>query len=160
MRVFARMARLLPRRSVVLGALGAVTSACAASRPPAAAEARVAPAFAEIERRVGGRVGVFAVDTATGRQLAHRPDERFAMCSTFKWALAAAALAQVDRGALSLEAPVPYGPADLLTYAPVARDPANLARGAMTVEALARAAVRSEERRGGEESRSRGSPDH
>ena len=137
------MARLLPRRRLVLGALGAMTSACAASRPPAAAEARGAPAFAEIERRVGGRVGVFAVDTATGRQLAHRPDERFAMCSTFKWVLAAAVLSRVDRKELSLEERVPFGEADLLEYAPVTRK--ALASGAdergMSVGDLARAAV-------------------
>ncbi len=135
------MPRLLPRRCLVLGALGALTSACAAARVPAVAEARGARALAEIEARIGGRVGVFAVDTATGRELAHRADERFAMCSTFKWALAAAVLARIDRGALSLEEPVPYGPKDLLDYAPVARAPANLARGALSVDALAHAAV-------------------
>jgi beta-lactamase class A len=88
---------------------------------------------------VGGRVGVFALDLGTGRQLAHRPDERFAMCSTFKWVLAAAILARVDRAELSLEERVPYGEADLLEYAPAAR--AHLAEGSMTIDALARAAV-------------------
>lgn len=88
---------------------------------------------------MGGRLGVFALDTASGRALAHRPDERFAMCSTFKWALAAAVLARVDRGQLALDAPVAYSASDLLEYAPVTRS--QLPAGSMSVEALARAAV-------------------
>lgn len=92
-----------------------------------------------IEARTGGRVGVFALDTGTGRQLEYRADERFAMCSTFKWLLAAAVLAQVDRGHLSLDDPVGYGPADLFDYAPVTRE--QVAAGSMTISDLARAAV-------------------
>ncbi len=61
------------------------------------------------------------------------------MCSTFKWVLAAAVLAGVDRGVQALDAPVAYGADDLLAYAPVTR--AHLAAGSMTVEALAQAAV-------------------
>jgi beta-lactamase class A len=71
--------------------------------------------------------------------MAHRADERFAMCSTFKWILAAAVLAQVDRGQLRLDERVPYGPAELLEYAPVTRQ--HVSEGAMTVAALAEAAV-------------------
>jgi beta-lactamase class A len=93
----------------------------------------------DIERTVGGRLGVFALDTGTGRELAHRADERFAMCSTFKWLLAAAVVARVDARELALDEPVPYGAADLLEYAPVTRE--QLAGGSMDVEALARAAV-------------------
>lgn len=88
---------------------------------------------------MGGRVGVFALDTGSGRELTHRPDERFAMCSTFKWLLVANALVRVDRGALSLTERVPYTQADVLEYAPVARE--HVAEGSMTVEALAQAAV-------------------
>lgn len=95
--------------------------------------------LAEIESRVGGRVGVFAFDTGTGRTLAHRENERFVMCSTFKWVLAAAVLAMVDRSETTLEERVPYGKADLLGHAPVTTE--HVAEGAMTVEALAGAAV-------------------
>ncbi len=86
---------------------------------------------------MGGRVGVFAVGAS--RELAHRADERFAMCSTFKWVLAAAVLARVDRTDLSLSERLRYGSTDLLEYAPVTRE--HLAEGAMTVDDLARAAV-------------------
>jgi beta-lactamase class A len=82
---------------------------------------------------------VFAVDTGSGEQLGHRADERFALCSTFKWVLVAAVLAQVDRGQVAMGERVPYGASDLLDYAPTAR--AHVADGFMTVEALAKAAI-------------------
>ena len=64
---------------------------CVASATPlAAAEA----AIATIEERHGGRLGVFATDTASGRTLEYRADERFLMCSTFKGLLAAQVLAR------------------------------------------------------------------
>jgi beta-lactamase class A len=88
---------------------------------------------------VGGRVGVFALDTGSGKHLARREDERFVMCSTFKWALVADVLARVDRGEVSLDEPVRYGQSDLLEYAPTTR--AHVAEGSMTVEALAEAAI-------------------
>jgi len=61
------------------------------------------------------------------------------MCSTFKWVLAAAILAKVDSRQLSLDETVPYGPSELLEYAPATRD--HVGEGAMTIDALARAAV-------------------
>lgn len=93
----------------------------------------------QLEKRVGGRIGVFALDSGSGASIGYRADERFAMCSTFKWALAAAVLARVDRGALALEQPVSYGERDLLSYAPVTR--AHLAEGHLTLEELAGASV-------------------
>jgi beta-lactamase class A len=95
--------------------------------------------LAELEASLGGRVGVFALDPASGAQLGHRADERFAMCSTFKWALAAAVLARVDQGGITLADRVSFGEDDLLSYAPAARE--NVSHGYMTVEALAGAAV-------------------
>jgi beta-lactamase class A len=117
-------------------ALLAVTPALLAPGVVAAA----APDFARIERESGGKLGVFAVDTATGRALAWRADQRFPFCSSFKAPLAAFVLSKVDRGDLRLDQPVAYGAADVLSYyAPVTRQ--HLADGAMTVEALCAAAV-------------------
>ena len=96
-------------------------------------------ALAAIERRVGGRLGVVAIDTGSGRRLEYRAGERFAMCSTFKLLLAAAVLQRVDAGRESLDRRVAYGPADLLEYAPVTRVRAS--EGGMTVADLARASV-------------------
>jgi beta-lactamase class A len=70
--------------------------------------------IADIERRHGGRLGVFAIDTGSGRTLAHRADERFLMCSTFKELLAALVLSRADAGKEELTRPVPYSEKDLL----------------------------------------------
>ncbi len=124
------------RRQLLLGAFGL---ACAPSKPHGQDRSQVASVLTAIERRVGGRLGVCALDVGTGRQLGHREDERFAMCSTFKWLLGAAVLASADRGQLSLGERVAYGPGELLEYAPVTRE--HVDEGAMTIEALAEAAV-------------------
>ena len=133
-----------PRRDLLLATTSVLVAACASPAPPRSATTREAQQgadteLARIEASVGGRVGVFALDTASGRTLAHRADERFAMCSTFKWTLAAAVFARIDRGEGALQQRIPFGPADLLGNAPVARE--HVGQGAMTVEALARAAV-------------------
>ena len=75
--------------------------------------------LAAIEKKVGGRIGIAAVDTGTGKRVGRRADERFPMCSTFKLSLAAAVLRRVDDGKEKLDRPVSYGESDLLSYAPV-----------------------------------------
>ncbi|HEX8791643.1 MAG TPA: class A beta-lactamase [Polyangiaceae bacterium] len=134
------------RREVLLALWAMGAAACASgtsggSSAPAVAQSASRPAdsLAAIESRVGGRVGVFALDTGTGRTLAHRENERFAMCSTFKWALAAAVLGMVDRSEAKLDERISYGQADLLETAPVTK--AHVAEGGMTIEALARAVL-------------------
>lgn len=93
----------------------------------------------EIEKRIGGRLGV-ALVAADGQTLGvRRPDERFAMCSTFKAVLAAAVLDADRAGILDIHASVPIGPEDLVPYAPVVEK--AVAAGAMTLEAMAIAAV-------------------
>ena len=93
--------------------------------------------IAEVERRYGGRLGVFAVDTGSERTLSHRADERFLMCSTFKGLLAAQTLARVDGGKERLDRLVPYTEKDLIFTSPVTK--ANLAKGALPVETLCQA---------------------
>ena len=78
------------------------------------------PDIAAIERRIGGRIGVAAGSTER-LLIRHRADTRFPMCSTFKVLAAAAVLARVEAGSESLDRIVPYGEADLLSYAPVSR---------------------------------------
>ena len=132
------------RRTFLSFAAAALASGCSLPKSPPAATAPHAPApraspFAAMEQRLGGRVGVFMLDSGTGTSLQHRADERFAMCSTFKWGLAAAVLAGCDRGELALSEPIAFGREDLLEYAPVTRS--RVAEGRMMVEDLARAAV-------------------
>ncbi|NTX24611.1 PEN family class A beta-lactamase, Bcc-type, partial [Burkholderia cepacia] len=94
--------------------------------------------LAELESSVGGRLGVCAIDTASGRVIEHRADERFPFCSTFKAMLSAAVLAQsVARPAL-LQQRVTYTRADLVNYSPVSEK--HVGEG-MTVAALCEAAI-------------------
>jgi beta-lactamase class A len=95
--------------------------------------------LAAIEAETGGRLGVAALDSESGRRIEYRASERFAMCSTFKLLLAAAVLARVDAGHESLERRLAYGPADLLDYAPVTK--ARVAEGGLPVGALCAAAA-------------------
>lgn len=95
--------------------------------------------FAKLEKQSGGRLGVAAIDKASGTRIAYRADERFAMCSTFKFLAAAAVLSRVDKGELKLDKSIAYGKDDLLSYAPVTKE--HVAEGHLTLEALCAAAV-------------------
>lgn len=103
------------------------------------ARAATTASFADIEQRLNVRLGVAALNTANGTWLRHRADERFAMCSTFKWILVALALRRIEVGDFTLDRRISYSPSDLLEYAPVAR--ANVARGWLSVEELCTASV-------------------
>jgi beta-lactamase class A len=98
-----------------------------------------APDFAALERATGGRLGVFVIDTGSGRALAWRADSRFPFCSSFKAPLAAFVLWKADRGALHLDQPVRYGEADLIGWSPVTRK--HVAEGMLSVRELCAAAV-------------------
>ena len=96
-------------------------------------------AMKALEARNGGRLGVMALETSTGRRISYRADERFSMCSTHKFLTVAAILALSDRGELRLDQLVPYSQADILSYAPITKK--HLHAGAMTVSALCAAAI-------------------
>jgi len=121
----------IDRRTFLAAASSLVLSPASAEEAP--------PALAAYERETGGRIGVYAENLASGAKIAWRADERFVMCSTFKASLAAFVLARVDRGEDRLEDMVAYGAADLLDYAPVAKQ--NLAAGAMSVSDMCKAIV-------------------
>jgi beta-lactamase class A len=95
--------------------------------------------IAAIEARIGGRIGVTALDTGNSRRLDYRQDERFPMCSTFKFLAAAAVLKRVDEKQEKLERFVPYGAKEILEYAPVTKE--HLKDGGMTLDALCMAAI-------------------
>lgn len=146
-----------PTRRAVLGAGAlALLAACAPrggtaapSRPaapvatptpaptPTAATLDLSAAFADVEARHGVRLGVHALDTATGTTAGHRADERFAFCSTFKPLAAAAVLAA--RGVGGMDELVPFTRDDLVAYSPVAEGRAGTG---MTWRELGDAAVR------------------
>src|SRR5882724_4405488 len=103
------------------------------------AENDAADRIAAIETRIGGRIGVAALDTGNGKRLDYRAEERFPMCSTFKFLAAAAVLKRVDEKQEKLERFVPYNAKDILEYAPVTKE--HLKEGGMTLGALCAAAI-------------------
>ncbi len=127
-----------PPSSAMLRRVLAVLAALVAPPILAAPPPPNAP-LAALEARIGGRLGLAVLDTGTGRSLEYRGAERFPLCSTFKVLLAGAILARVDQGRERLDRRIPFGAADLLDHAPVAR--ARLAEGNLTVGELCEAAV-------------------
>ncbi|MGW7286291.1 class A beta-lactamase [Streptomyces sp. NPDC054847] len=144
-------------RRASLTALAALAAApltgCAAPRadaapPSASASSRTAPApkasagpsgraFARLEREFDARLGVYAVDTGSGRTVTHRADERFAYCSTHKALTAAAVL---ERNSLAgLDKLVRYTRDDLVDHSPVTEKHVD---SGMTLRAVCDAAVR------------------
>jgi beta-lactamase class A len=95
--------------------------------------------IAAIETRIGGRIGVAALDTSNSRRVDYRANERFPMCSTFKFLAAAAVLKRVDEKKEKLEQFVPYGANEILEHAPVTQE--HLKEGGMTLGALCAAAI-------------------
>ena len=104
---------------------------------PAANDA--ADRIAAINTRVGGRIGVAALDTGTGQHIEYKANERFPMCSTFKVIAAAAVLKLADEGKEYLDRMVPYAKEDILEYAPVTKE--HLKEGRMTLGDLCAAAL-------------------
>lgn len=117
--------------------LGGLTTGCAHSQG-AGRKALFERKVREIEAGTGGRLGVAIRDTASGAAYAHRGDERFPMCSTFKTLAAAFVLARVDQGTEQLARAVAVQSSDLVPYAPVVQPRVG---GTMTVAELCDAAV-------------------
>jgi beta-lactamase class A len=112
------MTHFTHRRALML-ALAVTPFARAADlldRAPSATPLSPAARLAQLEVESGGRLGVAALNTADGRQLLHRADERFPFCSTFKMMLSAAVLA---REPSLLRKRIQYDKSDLVPHAPV-----------------------------------------
>ncbi|MFK8017312.1 MAG: class A beta-lactamase [Gammaproteobacteria bacterium] len=131
----------MDRRHLLLGAGGLALSACTSGfstsmhgRDLGMRAGQVS--LERLEADSGGRLGVAAVNFATGNTLEHRADERFAMCSTFKCVLGALVLQRVEREQESLSRLIYYVESDLVYYSPVTKKSAGVG---MTVDALCHA---------------------
>jgi len=98
----------------------------------------LAAALAHLEQINGGRLGVAVLDTATGAHSGYRMDERFPMCSTFKFLLASAVLERVDRRQEALDRAIAIPRKPLLFNSPLTEPHAG---GTMTIAALCHAAL-------------------
>jgi len=111
------------------------------------AQRDAADQIAAIEARLGGRIGVAGLDTGSGKRIDYRAEERFPLCSTFKFLAAAAVLKRVDEKKDKLDRFVSYDAKDILEYAPVTK--AHLGNGGMTLDALCAAAIEQSDNTGG-----------
>lgn len=128
---------LVPLAACGQGAPPASSSPSAVTTRPSAAAKPFAREFKELERTFDARLGVYAVDTGTGREVAYNDGERFAYASTFK-ALAAGAV--LRKYSLSgMDQVIKYSRDDLAAYSPVTEK--HVETG-MSLGALCDAAVR------------------
>jgi beta-lactamase class A len=104
----------------------AMTTASAAASPSpspsaSASASALQPAadgkLAALERRYRANVGLYMVDTSTGRTVAYHADRRFAHCSTFKALAAGVLLKRADDK--QLDHVITYRSADLVNYSPI-----------------------------------------
>ncbi|MGD9620446.1 MAG: class A beta-lactamase [Mycolicibacterium sp.] len=141
-----RAGSTVSRRHLLLCGVSLVTlAACSATSSPSGESVDpkppVPPTDARIEgmeRQYGLTIGLSATDLRSGRRLAHRADERFAMCSTFKAYAAAAVLRSSERGELALTDTVAIEPDDILAHSPVTERQVG---SSMTLADLCRAAL-------------------
>ncbi|ACI52552.1 Beta-lactamase [Gluconacetobacter diazotrophicus PA1 5] len=93
----------------------------------------------ELESRSGGRLGVAILDTATGRLIGNRVNERFAMCSTCKALVVAFVLSRIDRNEEWLNRRVTFTEHDLVS--PFKATKPHVGPGGMTIAELCEAAI-------------------
>jgi beta-lactamase class A len=110
------------------------TSAATAPATAGQSSGRTDEAFAQLEARFHAKLGVYALDTGTGRAVSFQAATRFAYCSTFK-ALAAGIL--LRRGT-PLDTVIHYRASDLVEYSPVTSQHDTTG---MTLEAVMEAAL-------------------
>lgn len=121
-----------------VGSVGSPPSATAPAEPSAPpSPIRMDADFTRLEEEFDARLGVYALDTGTGRAVEFQADERFAYCSTFKVLAFGAVL---DRTPVEeLDRVVTFSEADLVFHSPVTQE--HVSSG-MTLRELGDAALR------------------
>ncbi len=100
--------------------------------------AGVAEKLEALERRSGGKLGVYALNTQDGSTIQYRSDERFPTQSTMKAMLAAAILYLSEANADLLQKEIHYSNTDLVTWSPITE---NRVDTGMTIAELCTATV-------------------
>jgi beta-lactamase class A len=126
----------LSRRNVLIGSLAAV--AVAGIGAPAASAAPVDDQIAGLEKRNNALIGLFAANLDSDHVMAHRADETFAVCSTFKGYAVGRVLQQVDRGQLALDTRIFIDPSAIVANSPVTEERTG---AEMTIGELCQAAL-------------------
>jgi beta-lactamase class A len=126
----------LSRRNALIGSLAAV--AVAGMRAPTASAAPLDDQIAGLERRDNALIGLFGADLDSNRTVAHRSDDTFAVCSTFKGYAAGRVLQQVDRDQLALDTRIFIDPSAIVANSPVTEERTG---ADMTIGELCQAAL-------------------
>lgn len=71
------------------------------------------------EQALNARIGVAAIDVATGKKVSYRGDERFPLNSTHKALTCGALLSEIDKGRLALTSSTTFSQSKLVDYSPV-----------------------------------------
>ncbi|MET9292380.1 class A beta-lactamase [Streptomyces sp. NPDC003077] len=106
------------------------------SAPAASSAPSTDHAFRALEREFDARLGVYALDTGTGRQIGYQADQRFAYASTFKSLLAGAVLRK--NGLDGIAKVVSYSRDDLVPNSPITE---NFTDSGMSLRELCAAAL-------------------
>jgi beta-lactamase class A len=88
----------ITRREALIGSVLAIPALSLRIKSTQAAppgRVDLAAAFKTLEEKTGARLGVSAHDTGRDSRIEYRENERFAMCSTFKFLASAAVLASI-----------------------------------------------------------------
>lgn len=111
----------IDRRGAIIGGISLLAVSCGPQGSSKATETAtpapapdLSPKLEALEKRAGGRLGAYVLDTATGLGSGWRAGERFAHCSSFKLSLAAMYLARADRGEIDLSERLRWTKADML----------------------------------------------
>lgn len=72
-----------------------------------------------LEKELGGRMGVWVLDTGSREVWSHRDSERFPICGLYKLLACGALLARADEGRVDLQSTIAVNPAELLPMSPV-----------------------------------------
>jgi beta-lactamase class A len=130
---------MLTRRRFLTSASAAFTIASLPLHSqPANSFAALSSRLADVEKSVGGRLGVAILDARSNQRAGHREAERFAMCSTFKMLLAATILHRVDTDRESLGNMLPIPKTGLIPNSPVT---SRYAGHSLLISDLCRAAL-------------------
>jgi beta-lactamase class A len=115
---------------------GGIATMATAMWPGRAAAESANRALKRIRERVGGRLGVHALDSQSGKRWGIDDKSRYAMASTFKLPLAAALLWQVDRKAFTLDHALGINATDILPHSPAVQAKLDAGQDAMTIREL------------------------
>ncbi|MGJ7487991.1 class A beta-lactamase [Variovorax sp. LT2P21] len=120
------------------GGLAAMAAGASAKNSKGQGAHDVEVKLRQIEAASGGRLGVCILNTADGRRLGHRADERFPMCSTFKLLAAALVLQRVDSGQDTLDRLIAIERSVIVPHSPLTEPNVG---GTMTMGALCEATI-------------------